>query len=311
MFKEELFTKKEILSFKLRELFSSQGYSLYEMNSFEPYSFYLENMDFLSSKDILYFADKDGTLMALKPDITLSIIKNLDTSVDKHKLYYSENVYRVPKSFEKFQEILQFGVEVIGRLSDEDMFSLIYLAAKSLAIIDDNPVLLLSDNSIYQKLIEKAGLSKIHDKIFTAFQEKNLMLLNEVLKDRTDDKYVKILNSLLSLHLPLKEGIVELENMLKDDSFRENIDYLKALHRYLKDNDLQTSVFLDFSIPEGLKYYDKISFVGIIPDVSSEILRGGEYSNLVKTKEKSYLASGFAIYLEKIDFKGNLSWRTV
>ena len=76
--------------------------------------------------------------------------------------------------------------------------------------------------------------------------------------------------------------------MLKDDSFRENIDYLKALHRYLKDNDLQTSVFLDFSIPEGLKYYDKISFVGIIPDVSSEILRGGEYSNLVKTKEDVY-----------------------
>ena len=77
MFKKELFTNKEILSFKLRELFSSHGYALYEMNSFEPYSFYLENMDFLSSKDILYFADKDGTLMALKPDITLSIIKNL------------------------------------------------------------------------------------------------------------------------------------------------------------------------------------------------------------------------------------------
>ncbi len=306
MFKKELFTNKEILSFKLRELFSSHGYALYEMNSFEPYSFYLENMDFLSSKDILYFADKDGTLMALKPDITLSIIKNLDTTIDKHKLYYSENVYRVPKSFEKFQEILQFGVEVIGRLSDEDMFSLIYLAAKSLAIIDDHPVLLISDNSIFQKLIEKAGLSKVHDKVFKAFQEKNLMQLNEVLKDYADDENIKIFNSLLSLHLPLRKGIRELERILEDVNFRDNIEYLQDLQQYLDDHDLQTDVFLDFSIPEGLKYYDKISFVGIIPGVSSEILRGGEYSNLVKTKEESYQASGFAIYLEKLNYKGNL-----
>jgi len=307
MFKEELFTNKEILSFKLRELFSSHGYSLYEMNSFEPYSFYLENMDFLSSKDILYFSDKDGMLMALKPDITLSIIKNIDTTVDKHKLYYNENVYRVPRTSDKFQEILQFGVEVIGKLSDEDMFNLIYLAAKSLTIIDENPVLLISDNSIFQKLIDKAGVASSRDKIFTAFQDKNLMLLNDILRDCTNEKNSRIFNSLLSLHMPLDRGIKELESILDNDSFRENVDYLKKLNQYFEDNDLHTSVFLDFSIPEGLKYYDKISFVGIIPDVSSEILRGGEYSTLVKTKEESYLASGFAIYLEKIDFKGSLS----
>lgn len=311
MFQQELFTGKEILSFKLRELFSAQGYLLYEMNTFEPYSFYLDNMDFLSSKDILYFADKDGTMMALKPDITLSIIKNLDTTVDKHKLYYSENVYRVPRASEKFQEILQFGVEVIGRLSDEDMFHLIYLAARSLLIIDDNPVLLISDNSIYQKLLKKAGLSKMHDQIFTAFQNKNLMLLNEILQDSTEEKYIDIFNSLLSLHLPLDQGIKELENILDDDIFRVNIEYLQDLYRYLAHKDLPTKVLLDFSIPEGLKYYDKISFIGIVPEVSSEILRGGEYSNLIRTKEESYLASGFAIYLGKIDFNGSAKWKTV
>jgi ATP phosphoribosyltransferase regulatory subunit len=307
MFKKELFTHKEVLSFELRELFSSQGYSLYKMKTFEPYSFYLENLDFLSSKNILYFTDRDGTLMALKPDITLSIIKNLDTNAEKHKLYYSENVYRVPKSSGNFQEILQFGVEVIGRLLNEDMFNLIFLAAKSLLIIDDKPVLLVSDNSISQKMIEKAGLSKVNGKIFSAFQNKNPMLLNEIFKENnTDQKYREILTCLLSLHLPLDRGIGELEKILDDDTFRVNMEYLKGLYRYLENHDLKTEVFLDFSIPEGLKYYDRLSFIGIIPGVSSEILRGGEYSNLVKTKEKSYLASGFAIYLEKLDDKGSL-----
>lgn len=302
MFKKELFTDKEILSFKLRELFSDQGYSLYKMNTFEPYSFYLENMDFLSSQDILYFADKDGTLMALKPDITLSIVRNLDTSLDKHKLYYSEHVYRVPRASDKFREILQFGVEVIGRLSDEDLFNLIYLAAESLLIIDDNPILLISDNSIFQKLIEKAGLERLRDKIFAAFQNKNLMLLEEILENNREEKYIPVFSSLLSLFQPLDRGITELESILEDEIFREDIDYLKNLQEYLAKRDLQTSVFLDFSVPEGLKYYDKISFVGLVRGVSSEILRGGEYSNLVKAKEKSYLASGFAIYLEKLNF---------
>ncbi len=302
MFKKELFTDKEILSFKLRELFSGQGYSLYKMNTFEPYSFYLENMDFLSSQDILYFADKDGTLMALKPDITLSIVRNLDTSLDKHKLYYSEHVYRVPRASDKFREILQFGVEVIGKLSDEDMFNLIYLAAESLLIIDDNPILLISDNSIFQKLIEKAGLERLRDKIFAAFQNKNLMLLEEILENNREEKYIPVFSSLLSLFLPLDRGITELESILEDEIFREDIDYLKNLQEYMAKRDLQTQVFLDFSVPEGLKYYDKISFVGLVRGVSSEILRGGEYSNLVKAKEKSYLASGFAIYLEKLNF---------
>lgn len=307
MFKKELFTRKEVLSFELRELFSSQGYSLYKMKTFEPYSFYLENMDFLSSKNILYFTDRDGTLMALKPDITLSIIKNLDTAVDKHKLYYSENVYRAPNSTGNFQEILQFGVEVIGRLSDEDMFNLIFLAAKSLFIIDENPVLLVSDDSLPQKIIEKAGLSKVSDKVFNAFQNKNPMLLNDIFIDNnTDPKYKDILTQLLSLHLSLDKGIEQLEKILDDETFRKNIEYLKGLALYLRNRDLKTEVFLDFSVPKGLKYYDRLSFVGIIPGVSSEILRGGEYSNLVKTKEKSYLASGFAIYLEKIEEKGSL-----
>ncbi|MDI9519788.1 MAG: ATP phosphoribosyltransferase regulatory subunit [Bacillota bacterium] len=307
MFKKELFTQKEILSFELRELFSSQGYSLYQMKTFEPYSYYLKNMDFLSSKNILYFTDRDGTLMALKPDITLSIIKNLDTAVDKHKLYYSENVYRAPNASGNFQEILQFGVEVIGRLSDEDMFSLIFLAAISLLFFDDQPVLLVSDNSIFQKLIEIAGLGKAYSRVFAAFQNKNLMLLEEILaENNTDQKYREILIRLLSLHLPLKKGIEELENLLDDEDFSENMAYLKGLYRYLEDRGLKTEVYLDFSAPEGLRYYDRISFVGIIPGASSEVLRGGEYSNLVKTKDASYLASGFAIYLEKIEDKGSL-----
>ena len=50
------------------------------MSKFEEDDFYMENKRFLQSKNILTFSDPSGKLMALKPDITLSIIKNIKDS---------------------------------------------------------------------------------------------------------------------------------------------------------------------------------------------------------------------------------------
>ena len=45
--------------------------------------------------------------MALKPDVTLSIVKNsADHPTGLQKLYYNENVYRVGKGTRTFREIM-------------------------------------------------------------------------------------------------------------------------------------------------------------------------------------------------------------
>ena len=59
----------------LRALYSSYGYAKYKMNRFEEYDLYARNKDFLVSGNIITFTDTDGSLMALKPDVTLSIVK--------------------------------------------------------------------------------------------------------------------------------------------------------------------------------------------------------------------------------------------
>lgn len=50
--------------------------------------------------------------MALKPDVTLSIIKNAHPkSTETEKLFYDENVYRVSGGTRIFKEIKQAGLE--------------------------------------------------------------------------------------------------------------------------------------------------------------------------------------------------------
>ncbi|HAZ19925.1 MAG TPA: hypothetical protein DCY75_07105, partial [Clostridiales bacterium] len=84
--------------FVLRALYRQYGYSQYKMSKFEEYDLYVRNKDFLVSDRVITFTDTNGKLMALKPDVTLSIIKNFHDSIGSvQKLYYNENVYRIPK----------------------------------------------------------------------------------------------------------------------------------------------------------------------------------------------------------------------
>ena len=72
----------ERVVFSLRSLYSSRGYSQYKMSKFEEYDLYAVNKDFLISDSVITFTDTNGKLMALKPDVTLSIIKYIKDEPD-------------------------------------------------------------------------------------------------------------------------------------------------------------------------------------------------------------------------------------
>ena len=58
---------------------------------------------------MITFSGEGGKLMALKPDVTLSIVKNAPEEPGVvQKVYYSENVYR------DYREIRQAGLECVG-----------------------------------------------------------------------------------------------------------------------------------------------------------------------------------------------------
>ena len=121
----------------LRVLYDRYGYRPYKMNKFEEYDLYARNKDFLISDSIITFTDRSGKLMALKPDVTLSIVKNTADTGSVQKLYYNENVYRVSKGSGVFREMLQVGLECLGQIDDYAIFEVLLLAAKSLLAISN------------------------------------------------------------------------------------------------------------------------------------------------------------------------------
>ena len=67
---------QEQVSLQLRLLYEKAGFRQYHMGRFEEYGLYQENRRFLPSEQVITFTDLDGRLLALKPDVTLSIAKN-------------------------------------------------------------------------------------------------------------------------------------------------------------------------------------------------------------------------------------------
>ena len=125
----ELLKLDERVVYSLRELYRRYGYAQFKMSKFEAYDLYMQNKEFLVSNGVITFTDTDGTLMALKPDVTLSIVKNYHGGLQK--VCYDENVYRVAGASRSYREIMQTGLECLGDLGLYEVSEVILLAVKS------------------------------------------------------------------------------------------------------------------------------------------------------------------------------------
>ena len=91
---ESILKNEEKAILKLRSLYRAYGYLPFKMSKFEEYELYVRNKDFLISDGIITFNDTDGKLLALKPDVTLSIVKNaVDEQGCKQKYCFQQHGY--------------------------------------------------------------------------------------------------------------------------------------------------------------------------------------------------------------------------
>jgi ATP phosphoribosyltransferase regulatory subunit len=285
--------------YTLRQLYESFGYSQYKMSKFEEYDLYVRNKSFLVSDHIITFTDTDGKLMALKPDVTLSIVKNSREKVGGvRKLYYNENVYRVPRGALSFKEIMQAGLECIGEIDAYYMLEVLSLASKSLELISPDYVLDISHVGIISSLIDEIGLSSAgRQKIFDCVGEKNIHEIDAVCS--MDGKNSDAANKLKQL-IVIGNDCNAMLDLLAGSNCESDARELCQLISLLK-NKYDERIRLDFSVVDDSSYYSGVVFKGFINGIPSAVLSGGRYDNLMKKLGKDTGALGFAVYLDLID----------
>lgn len=294
----------ESAAYTLSSLYKQHGYLPFKMSRFEEYELYVRNKEFLVSDNVITFNDTDGRLLALKPDVTLSIIKNAVAEPGcKQRVYYSENVYRVSHKTHNFKEFMQVGLECIGDTDIYDIYEAIYLGAESLSLFPRRFAMDISHLGILSRVLSFACDDVCFIKEATKLvSEKNkhglasltasygISAENAARVAAFADMYGDAEGILVRL-LPICEAVGALSEY----------EELKQLCYLIGKTHFADRIKIDFSVVNDMNYYNGIVFVGFLDGIFEGVLSGGEYGKLTSRMGKAAGAVGFAIYLDLVE----------
>ena len=292
------YRREEQAVFALRTLYEQYGYAPYKMSKFEEYDLYVRNKDFLISEGVITFTDTDGKLMALKPDVTLSIIKNSkDRPGCVRKVYYNENVYRVSEDAHCFKEILQTGLECMGDIDEATLYEVLQLAAASLRSVGTRAVLDIAHRGVIEDLLAPLALSEEEAAaVYRCIREKNAHELREVCAtyavpaDVTDT-----LVQVVGIYGAPADALPRLTALLGDSAALAQLARLTAAFGGTEYADM---LRIDFSVVAAGRYYNGIVFKGFVAGAPDSVLSGGQYDQLMRQMGRRGGAVGFAVYLD-------------
>ena len=291
-------SKKDLVLLNIRKMYDSYGYKKISLPSFEEYDLYNENKDFID-RNVLTVMSPNGKLLALRPDITLSVAKKVskDQSLKYSKIYYQENTYNLTK-YVGYEEDEQLGIELIGKESTFLDFEIINLAVKSLDIINKKSMIVLSHAGFISSIFENFDLEyEIKEQILDCINRKNSHDIQKILK-----KNEHISKNVKKLIYKIPELSGNLENIEKEllkykinGNTKKILSELKQLNSLLMKFYKKSKIIFDFSVVKNLNYYNGIILQGYIEGFPNVILTGGRYDKLFEKFGVDTGAVGFAI----------------
>ena len=284
----------------LRELYGKFGYTQYKMSKFEEYDLYVRNKSFLVSDSVITFTDTNGKLMALKPDVTLSIVKNSrDISGCVQKLFYDEHVYRISDKTSSYQEIPQVGLECLGDIDDYCIAEVLTLAAKSLSTFDKDYILDISNLDILSLVLDRIGISEAGRRaLIECVSKKDIHDAERICSEEgIDAEKASLLSRLEACSGEVDAALEGLYSLFDDAEWTALVKRFGDILALLPKENIR----IDFSVINDMNYYNGIVFQGFVPSIPTDVLSGGQYDNLMVRMEKKSGAIGFALYLDRLE----------
>ena len=272
----------------------------------------------MSSEQVITFTDLDGRLLALKPDVTLSIAKTAQPAPGETlRYYYHENIYRPSAESHTFQEISQMGLEMLGAVGEAQVQQAVRLAAQSLAQLGAAWVLEVSHMGYLFGLFDALGVPEnARPGLLEKLREKNAHELCRAAQAAGLDAAgiddgdgfllgvehpggTGVAHHLRELSGSCEETLAKAESACRNDRMRAAAAELRALAKTLEASG--GAVRLDLSLAGEMEYYNGLVFQGYLRGLPRPLLKGGRYDLLMQKFTPGAGAIGFAVYLDELD----------
>ena len=296
-------SKKDLVLLNIRKMYDSYGYKKISLPSFEEYDLYNENKDFID-RNVLTVMSPNGKLLALRPDITLSVAKKIskDQSLKYSKIYYQENIYNLTK-YVGYDENEQLGIELIGKESTFLDFEIVDLAIKSLDIINEKSLIVLSHAGFISSIFDNLNLEyEVKEEIFDCINKKNSHDIRNILENNKfiSENVKQLIYKIPELSGDLEDIEKELLKYEVNDDIKKILLELKQLNNLLLKFHKRSKIVFDFSVIKNLNYYNGIILQGYIEGFPNVILTGGRYDRLFEKFGVDTGAVGFAILTDSL-----------
>lgn len=299
--------KKLALQDKLHQVLHQYGYQDIQTPTFEFFDVFRKEIGTIPVKELYKFFDREGNILALRPDITPSVARAAATLFEIEemplRLCYIGNTFINHSSYQgRLRENTQLGAEFIG-LDSEDV------DAEMLAMVVDclrqsgleNFQISVGNVAFLHSLFREASLSQeCEERLRELIQNRNYYAASELL----DEAGVKEETKELFRVLPELVGGVDILNkadeIAPNEMAKRAVKRLKKTFEILKAYTVQKYITFDFSMCGAYGYYTGVIFRAYTFGTGDAIVKGGRYNHLLEKFGKKSPSIGFAVIIDEL-----------
>lgn len=292
---------------KLVTCFQSWGYQEVLTPAFEFVATFQAGSP-AGDEDSLYkFIDRQGRVLALRPEMTAPIARLVATSLRREtlplRLCYCAPVFRFeePRAGRQ-REFHQAGVELIGTGSVAADVEIIALAVEALLAAGlENFRLGIGQVAVTRGVLQGLDLPpEIVTRIKVALAGKDLVALEQIYSEyHLAGPQRRQLELLATLHGGA-EALAVARQEFNQTGALAALDGLVQVWQALAACGLERWLFIDLGILRDFNYYTGIVFEGYVPGLGMPVCGGGRYDGLLGQFGYPCPATGFALGLERV-----------
>lgn len=298
---------KLTLQKKLNTVLHLYGYRDIQTPTFEYYDVFREEIGSTSTQELYKFFDREGNILALRPDITPSVARAAATLFESEelpiRLCYAGNTFINHSSYQgRLKENTQLGAELIGLdtiEADAELIAMVVDGLKKVGLTEFQ--VSIGHVDFIQSLMNAADLNEEETKeIRELITNRNYFGIDELLDGRRVKEAVKEAFHILP-ELAGGEEVLEKALLAAPDlTARLAVTRLQHIYHLLKLYGAEEHVTFDLSMIGSYGYYTGIIFRAYTYGTGDAVVRGGRYDHLLEKFGKSTPSIGFAIILDEL-----------
>jgi ATP phosphoribosyltransferase regulatory subunit len=290
-----------------RELFESWAYTEIIPPTYEHYEVLMAGSDADSERRIFRVLDREGNILALRPDITTQVARIVGTKLHDLPLplrfYYLNNVFRFEEpQAGRQREFYQAGLELIGAPGAQADAEVIAIAIEALQQVGLQGFQInLGQMAFFRAIVAELDLSPVQVmELKGAIDRKDEASLRESLIEwEIDDGYATALSELPYL-CGDDEALGRAASLAPNAGARRAIENLSQVYDLLSAQSLAEYVVIDLGEARGMDYYTGITIEGFSPGLGFSICNGGRYDELIGLYGRPLPAVGFGLGVERV-----------